>query len=356
MSSGGLLAEIVAFADSIRGNTAETFGPYADMVILACQSMAAAVALLLLGAGSRLWAPPAQTLPNLAPRAAALLSVVALLLIYLSDQDPQSTITPLRVAIWSTGALVVFGAAYVILYQILTFRCPKLKTLYLRGFFLTQEARRVLNNDGGTLPEIRTITGTVRPTDPQNYFCRADRERPELVWTKGSLDAAKLLLIAFYIPFAMAIIILLGSSALALQQAQTRIYEAPNATVARVPADLLFDFGSARLKPGASADLKEVAQLIREHWESGPVVIAGHTDSIGSDSANHKLSHDRATSVARWLEREGGLKTIPFDLQSHGEKNPIAPNTFVDGADNPEGRRLNRRVVVSIPRASGAHE
>lgn len=349
MSASGLFGEIVTVADSLRGNAVVLFGPYAGMITLACQGMAAAVALLLLGAGTRLWAPPAQALPNLAPRTAALLSLVIILQLYLSVQNPQGTVTPLRVAIWSTGALLVFGTAYIVSYQLLTFRCPGIDTLYVRGFFLTRDAKQVLNNVAAPLPTIRTITGAVRPTDPQNYFCRADRERPELIWTKPSLDAAKLLLSILYIPFAISIIVLLAATAFALQLAQTKVYELPDATVARIPADLLFEFGVAKLKHGAEVDLQQIADLIKVQRKSGAIVISGHTDSLGTESANLKLSEDRARSVAQWLATQGKLATVKFDLQGLGENQPRVPNTFPDGSDNPEGRRLNRRVEVSIP-------
>jgi len=67
---------------------------------------------------------------------------------------------------------------------------------------------------------------------------------------------------------------------------------------------------------------------------------------------NLKLSQDRAMSVAKWLQTNGKLAAVPFDVQGHGKENPVAPNSFVDGTDNPEGRRLNRRVVVVVPRAN----
>ena len=112
--------------------------------------------------------------------------------------------------------------------------------------------------------------------------------------------------------------------------------------------DVLFDSGSAVMRPDAQAQLAKVAYVLRQK-ASGEIYVIGHTDAVGSDDSNQKLSEGRAVSVMRWLnERE----RIPADLlrgQGMGEKKPIAYNTLPDGRDNPAGRAQNRRVEVRFP-------
>ena len=110
---------------------------------------------------------------------------------------------------------------------------------------------------------------------------------------------------------------------------------------------VLFDFNSAAIKPKAAAVLAKVAQLIRNE-SKGRVLIDGHTDSIGSDEYNLKLSAQRAEAVKEWL-RDG--EQIPEEIMTakgRGESSPVAPNTASDGSDHPEGRAKNRRVTVVI--------
>ena len=66
-----------------------------------------------------------------------------------------------------------------------------------------------------------------------------------------------------------------------------------------------------------------MAKTIHERWKSGPVVVAGYTDSIGSDAVNLQLSKDRAISVVKWLQANGKLADVPFDPQGHGKESPV---------------------------------
>src|SRR5215475_12425646 len=76
-----------------------------------------------------------------------------------------------------------------------------------------------------------------------------------------------------------------------------------------------------------------------------PARIEGHTDAIGSDAYNFRLSEARAITVREWLAARGMVPaTTP--IKGYGKTNPIAPNFTIDGGDNPEGRQKNRRVEV----------
>jgi outer membrane protein OmpA-like peptidoglycan-associated protein len=116
-----------------------------------------------------------------------------------------------------------------------------------------------------------------------------------------------------------------------------------------LPADILFDFDKADIRPGAQASLQEVAQLLREH-SRGPVVIQGYTDALGNDAYNQRLSERRAAAVKAWFVSRGGLARMSFTTSGFGARNPVAPNRNPDGSDNPDGRQLNRRVTLIISR------
>lgn len=112
-----------------------------------------------------------------------------------------------------------------------------------------------------------------------------------------------------------------------------------------LPADILFDFDKSDIRPSAADALKKAAILLRERAK-GVVRIEGHTDSKGNAPYNQKLSERRAESVRKWfLEREG-LTGFKFATQGFGATRPKVPNTKPDGADDPEGRQINRRVEI----------
>jgi len=113
--------------------------------------------------------------------------------------------------------------------------------------------------------------------------------------------------------------------------------------VLAMPADILFDFGSARLKLSADQALRQAVKKITEQRVRS-VTIKGYTDSIGTDEYNLRLSQNRADAVRDWLLRNGLANAKGYLAIGMGETNPVAPNTKPNGTDNPEGRRKNRRV------------
>jgi outer membrane protein OmpA-like peptidoglycan-associated protein len=111
-----------------------------------------------------------------------------------------------------------------------------------------------------------------------------------------------------------------------------------------VVGDALFDFNKSNLRPEAEETLAaagpEIAKL-----GGKPSRIEGHTDAIGSDAYNFKLSEARATTVREWLAARG-MVPAATPIKGFGKSRPIAPNTTSDGRDDPEGRQKNRRVEV----------
>lgn len=107
---------------------------------------------------------------------------------------------------------------------------------------------------------------------------------------------------------------------------------------------VLFDFGRADLKPAAVQALAEVADVLGVYID-GEVVITGHTDSVGSDSDNARLSQERADAIVEALVALG-VDEDRLTAVGAGESSPIEPNENADGSDNPDGRSANRRVEI----------
>jgi len=112
-----------------------------------------------------------------------------------------------------------------------------------------------------------------------------------------------------------------------------------------LPADVLFDFDKADLRPDAQPSLARAAELLHS-YPTAPVRVRGHTDAKGSDAYNEALSIRRAEAVAAALARSAGRERI--SAQGLGEREPVAPNVRPDGSDDPEGRQRNRRVEIVI--------
>lgn len=119
--------------------------------------------------------------------------------------------------------------------------------------------------------------------------------------------------------------------------------------VVDLPADVLFDFDKATIRPDAETALSRAAELLKSYPDA-QVTIGGHTDSKGDDAYNDGLSLRRARAVAERLQGPAGRSLA---AEGFGERRPVAPNAKPDGADDPDGRQKNRRVEIRItPRAA----
>jgi outer membrane protein OmpA-like peptidoglycan-associated protein len=114
-----------------------------------------------------------------------------------------------------------------------------------------------------------------------------------------------------------------------------------------MPADVLFDFDKAEIRPDAAQVLAEAARLLRPHARRR-IVIEGHTDAKGNDQYNQQLSERRAQAVKQWLQEHEKLKNMTLETRGFGSKRPVTPNTKPDGTDDPEGRQKNRRVEIVV--------
>jgi len=108
-----------------------------------------------------------------------------------------------------------------------------------------------------------------------------------------------------------------------------------------------FDFDRSTLRPDAVAILNEAVEILKRYPELR-VEVAGHTDSVGTEAYNQRLSERRAKAVYDHLTSNGITADRLVGPTGYGESRPIAPNTNADGSDNPEGRARNRRTELNV--------
>jgi outer membrane protein OmpA-like peptidoglycan-associated protein len=107
-------------------------------------------------------------------------------------------------------------------------------------------------------------------------------------------------------------------------------------------SDVLFDFNQATLKPGAREKLSKLAGILLAYPGAYRIQIEGHTDSVGSQDYNQKLSEDRAQAVHDYLIHADLPADRLVGVRGFGKIRPVATN------DTPEGRQTNRRVEIVI--------
>ena len=114
----------------------------------------------------------------------------------------------------------------------------------------------------------------------------------------------------------------------------------PVITKVSLEADAYFDFDKATLKQGGKdridAEITKLGQV-----ELNSVVAIGHTDSIGSDAYNQKLSERRAQAVKDYMVSKG-VAADRIQIKGMGEGQPVAENK------TREGRAKNRRVEIEF--------
>jgi len=105
-------------------------------------------------------------------------------------------------------------------------------------------------------------------------------------------------------------------------------------------ADAFFDFDKAVLKPAGKASLDELVSKLSD-MNLEVIIAVGHTDSIGTDAYNQKLSIRRAEAVKAYLKGKGVEETRIY-TEGKGEKQPEADNKTA------AGRAKNRRVEIEV--------
>lgn len=107
-----------------------------------------------------------------------------------------------------------------------------------------------------------------------------------------------------------------------------------------IASEISFDFDSAQLKPTFKPTLTKVADIL-QRYERTVVHVIGHTDSVGSEEYNQRLSERRAQSVVDFLAMQGVMRER-LRAEGAGESQPRATN------ETAAGRQLNRRVELIV--------
>ena len=132
------------------------------------------------------------------------------------------------------------------------------------------------------------------------------------------------------------------------QQAKELSQNIKGATVERVgegiqvtfASGLLFAFDSDSIQTAAGVNLRELASSLQKYPDS-QLLIVGHTDNVGDDSYNQRLSERRSNSAAAYLAAQGVARTR-LAATGKGESEPVTTN------ETDAGRQQNRRVEVAI--------
>jgi len=110
--------------------------------------------------------------------------------------------------------------------------------------------------------------------------------------------------------------------------------------------NILYDFGTATLRPEAKTVLNELVAIMNNNPKI-KIELSSHTDSIGSDAYNNKLSQQRAQACTDYVIAAGIAADRVF-AKGYGKTRPVAPNSLPNGKDNPDGRQLNRRTEFTV--------
>ena len=114
----------------------------------------------------------------------------------------------------------------------------------------------------------------------------------------------------------------------------------PAATKVTYAADAFFDFDKSVIKPAGKQKLDDLISKIKD-INLEVIIAVGHTDSVGTDSYNQRLSVRRSEAVKAYLVSKGIEKNRVY-TEGKGEKQPVADNKTA------EGRAKNRRVEIEV--------
>lgn len=115
----------------------------------------------------------------------------------------------------------------------------------------------------------------------------------------------------------------------------------PAPEVVRVELDVKFDFDKSRVREESYSDIKNLADFMQQYPQT-TTVVEGHTDSVGTDQYNQRLSERRAEAVRNVLVNEYGVQGNRVNSVGYGESRPVADNS------TEEGRQINRRVEAEV--------
>jgi outer membrane protein OmpA-like peptidoglycan-associated protein len=321
-------------------------GDFGPIVELTGQIVSAGIALGAFVTGKKFpWAPKADGLPQYSARIFGVVNGIGLAYLWHRSKELLDAPDFSTWALYLLG-LGVFGAvSYLICSSGLTISCEADAKQYVGGLWLRWESRRVLKGRLDGLPEKYAKIHQPGPASAAEYFCKSGKD-PDFIWPRWSHVAAQVLLFLFYGVMLTPLSLAITSAAMGLNQ-EVKVVKTDKDTVINLPAEVLFEFNKSDLQPNAARLLDRIAADLRDH-KVRKLRVEGHTDSIGGDAYNQKLSEDRAAAVKRWLMEYGKLGDVVIAAVGFGMKRPIAPNTTPGGTDDPYGRAKNRRVSIVV--------
>jgi outer membrane protein OmpA-like peptidoglycan-associated protein len=110
--------------------------------------------------------------------------------------------------------------------------------------------------------------------------------------------------------------------------------------------NILFDFDYSSINSEFYPNLGTLLNYLKNNPDA-KIELVGYADSRGTDEYNMELSLRRASAVNDYLVK-GGANPANIKISNYGENNPVVSNATVDGEDDPEGRKYNRRVDIIV--------
>ncbi|HXJ10059.1 MAG TPA: OmpA family protein [Burkholderiales bacterium] len=126
-----------------------------------------------------------------------------------------------------------------------------------------------------------------------------------------------------------------------IQAGQAKVESMPDHVVRiTMTNQTAFDTNSSTIKPGFDSTMDKLADVVVRYGKT-TLVVVGHTDNVGSDSYNQKLSERRAAAVAQYFESRR-VNPVRLSVSGKGESSPVASNA------SEAGRQQNRRVEIYV--------
>ncbi|RYE18949.1 MAG: hypothetical protein EOP42_29885, partial [Sphingobacteriaceae bacterium] len=110
--------------------------------------------------------------------------------------------------------------------------------------------------------------------------------------------------------------------------------------------NIFFDYKKADIRADSKIELNVLVTIMKDNPDI-KIELSAHTDAIGGEDYNQKLSQARAQSCVNYLI-QSGISNEKITAKGYGETRPVAPNILSNGKDNPEGRQLNRRTEFMV--------
>jgi type IX secretion system PorP/SprF family membrane protein len=122
---------------------------------------------------------------------------------------------------------------------------------------------------------------------------------------------------------------------------EAQVFEKPEVGKKYTVGGLFFATGSAKIEASSTTALDNLVDFLQKN-PTLKIEIGGHTDNVGNQATNQKLSENRAKSVVDYLASKG-ISTERIAFKGYGDKEPVATND-----DEKDGRELNRRIEMKV--------